>query len=81
MTQHLLHACSYESGDFFALDMGGTNFRTVYARLSGKPGETVMQDSNLVSSHTASVVTSVGLCFHGYLHTLYIVYPELAINV
>lgn len=29
----------FESGDFFALDMGGTNFRTVYVKLSDKHGE------------------------------------------
>ena len=34
-------ACSFESGDFFALDMGGTNFRTVYVKLSDKHGEMV----------------------------------------
>ena len=34
--------CRFESGDFFALDMGGTNFRTVYVKLSDKHGEMVM---------------------------------------
>lgn len=46
-----LPACSYESGDFFALDMGGTNFRTVYARLSGKPGKLVMQLVSRIEEH------------------------------
>ena len=34
-------ACRFESGDFFALDMGGTNFRTVYVKLSDKHGKMV----------------------------------------
>ena len=33
--------CSFESGEYFALDMGGTNFRTVYVNLSDKHGEMV----------------------------------------
>ena len=37
-------ACSCESGDFFALDMGGTNFRTVYVKLSDKHSEMVRQN-------------------------------------
>ena len=35
-------SCRFESGDFFAVDMGGTNFRTVYVKLSDKHGEMVM---------------------------------------
>lgn len=35
------YACSLETGNFFALDMGGTNFRTVHVKLSGQEGHTV----------------------------------------
>ena len=41
--------CRFESGDFFALDMGGTNFRTVYVKLSDKHGEMVKLFSLLFS--------------------------------
>lgn len=33
--------CRFESGDFFALDMGGTNFRTVYVKLADTHGDMV----------------------------------------
>ena len=35
------YACRFESGDFFALDMGGTNFRTVYVKLADTHGDMV----------------------------------------
>lgn len=40
--QVLLVNCSFESGEYFALDMGGTNFRTVYVKLSDKHGQMVL---------------------------------------
>lgn len=41
--------CRFEAGDFFALDMGGTNFRTVYVKLSDKHGEMVMLQTLLAA--------------------------------
>ena len=33
--------CRHETGDFYALDLGGTNFRTLYVKLSDNHGEVV----------------------------------------
>lgn len=33
--------CRHEKGDFWALDLGGTNFRTLYIKLSANHGEVV----------------------------------------
>ena len=33
--------CSDERGDYFAVDLGGTNLRVLYAKLSEKKGEVV----------------------------------------
>ena len=44
------YACRFETGDVFALDMGGTNFRTVYVKLSDKHGQMVNICSFCVSA-------------------------------
>ena len=57
--QHAAVACSFESGDFFALDMGGTNFRTVYVKLSDKHGEMVNFSCFCIPPTHASITNQV----------------------
>ena len=47
--------CRHESGDFYALDIGGTNFRVLYTRLAAGHAE-------IVSHGQASCI--LGSCWH-----------------
>ena len=56
-------SCRFESGNFFALDMGGTNFRTVYVKLSDKHGEMVMLPANYCNRYWLLLITVLpGAC-------------------
>lgn len=61
----LLYACCREeTGDFFAVDIGGTNYRVILVSLSETKGEVV---SCPVPVLTASVVAASGICVQGKL--------------
>lgn len=57
-------ACRFESGDFFALDMGGTNFRTVYVNLSDAHGKMV----NILFLYISSTHAQINLMMPFYLN-------------
>lgn len=52
--------CRFESGDFFALDMGGTNFRTVYVKLADTHGDMVSISAYCQHMHKIRVL----VCSH-----------------
>lgn len=56
-----------EEGVFYALDLGGTNFRVLRVQLAGKDKRVVKRDSKEVSipPHLMSGNASVSTHFHG----------------
>lgn len=36
-----MRLCRDEAGEYYAIDIGGTNFRSIHVRLSGNKGEVV----------------------------------------